>query len=127
MSVEDFELAKDDDSHPVYLDKSNGFERELRAARDSLEETMTRPFNQLEALVDMIGDDMYGHFGFAAEAIIADGKRRIEAACELLTKEIGTVLFDTPQRDEYYYDRKPLWVHVKPEDIDEIAEQEAAL
>jgi len=119
MSAEDYVLKKnkgEDSLWPVYEKNSHGFVEELRAERGTIEEIMTRPFDQLESLVDMIGDDMYHHFGFVAETVIADGKRRIKKACQLLTDKVGEICFDTPQRDAYIYDRLPCWVHVWPEE-----------
>ncbi len=128
MSAEDYVLKKhegEDSLWPVYEKNFHGFVEELSAERVTIEEIMTRLFDQLESLVDMIGDDMYQHFGFVAETVIADGKRRIKKACRLLTDKVGDIAFDTPQRDAYIYDRLPCWVYVWPQDETEKEQGEA--
>lgn len=129
MSSEDFELVEGQEGgYPLktYRSESGLSDHELIAVRDSLEEFMERPFKQLESLIDMIGDDMYEHFGFAAESLIDMGKRRVQKACQLLTETVGEVSFDTPRRDEWCYDGTPFRVYVtaKKEEVDHERENE---
>ena len=86
----------------------------LSANRDSLEEFMERPFEELDSLIAMIGDEMYEHFGFVVESLIEMAKRRVAKGCDLLTDAVGEIFFDTPARDEWCYDGTPFRVYVKP-------------
>ena len=124
MRFKGYELVEDNNFSPVYHDDSSGFTKELCASRESLEELICKPFNRLNSLVNMIGDDMYEHFGFVAEALIEHEMRRLKKACQLLTEQVGDICFDTPQRDIYGYDGTPFRAWIKKPD-EENEEEEA--
>ena len=104
-------LVKDDKFHPVYLNEND---HEVETDREELFDFLGfELISRIENLTRLLPDDSYGEYGFICEALLNDGRRKLEAAYGCVESNIGEIYIDTPMRSDKLNESIPIGAILK--------------
>ena len=70
---------------------------------DSLRDVIETPIKRVKALVELLGDDDQGRFGFIAEGIIEEAERLYDEVFHFLDRAVGEIEIDVMDRGSIVY------------------------